>query len=162
MSYLYRSNLTWIDLYRLSNWKIENESKLDGTRVELGCEMRCEAYLRFFVESINDLGIFCANREANITRILVKWILSVSINVFFEKSFEWLFNYLDESFSLSHCDCSIENQISQDTSGYLFSLSSTLIISTVHCREKHRISPFSEASRERTKTPRNDPTKKRY
>ena len=122
--------------------------------------MRGEAYLRFIDESINDFEIFCANREANITRILVKWILSVSINVFFEKSFEWLFNYLDESFSLSHCDCSIENQISQDTSGYLFSLSSILIISTVHCREKHRISPFSEASRERTKTPRNDPTKK--
>ena len=46
--------------------------KLDGTRVELECEMRCEAYLCFFVESINDFEIFGTKRETDITRILAK------------------------------------------------------------------------------------------
>ena len=36
----------------------ELRTKLDGTRVELGCEMRCEAYLCFIGESINDFESF--------------------------------------------------------------------------------------------------------
>ena len=62
--------------------------KLDGTRVELGCEMRCEAYLCFFVESINDFEIFHTKCEKDITRILAKRTLSVSINALLEKSFD--------------------------------------------------------------------------
>ena len=65
-----------------------SSNELDGTRVELGCEMRCEAYLCFSVESINDFEILYTKREKDITRILAKRTLSVSINALLEKSFD--------------------------------------------------------------------------
>ena len=78
-----------IELRMSSNEKEEEEGKkLDGTRVELGCEMRCEAYLCFIDESIDDFEIFHTKCEKDITRILAKRTLSVSINALLEKSFD--------------------------------------------------------------------------
>ncbi len=75
--------------------KKKKKKKLDGTRVVLGCEMRCEA-VGSWVVIVNFLFIF--DSDVHIQIFVVTRTLSVYANMLFRKTTDWRFNYLSESF----------------------------------------------------------------
>ena len=75
--------------------KKKKKKKLDGTRVKLRCEMRCEA-VGSWVVFVNFLFIF--DSDVHIQIFVVTRTLSVYANMLFRKTTDWRFNYLSESF----------------------------------------------------------------
>jgi hypothetical protein len=88
-----------VPLLRSSRHKIrvekERKKELDGTRVKLRCEMRCEA-VGCWVVMVNFLFIF--DSDVHIQIFVVTRTLSVYANILFRKTTDWRFNYLSESF----------------------------------------------------------------
>jgi hypothetical protein len=96
----------------LINEQKKIQTKLDGSRVSLKCEMRCEARLRILIiSSLEEKRT--RNRKVDIPIFITKIPLLLYINYLLVNAIDSSFNYLSDSLSIISClySCDNENQL---------------------------------------------------